>query len=114
MGLSACSPPLIIFIIGTGRIFAVGPPTYRYSDRLQKSAAALAQASEMPSIALAPKRDLLGVPSISIIAASIDACSVTSYPTNASANSPLTAATALSTPFPLYRFLSASLFSAAS
>ena len=46
--------------------------------------------------------------------ASIDACLLTSNPTNASANSPLTAATALSTPFPLYRFLSASLFSTAS
>ena len=92
----------------------MGPPTYLYRDKLQKSAAAFAQASETPRIALAPKRDLFGVPSISIIELSIDACSLTSYPTNASANSPLTAATALSTPFPLYRFLSASLFSTAS
>ena len=78
MGLSACSPPLIMFIIGTGRVLEVAPPTYRYIGKLQKSAAAFAQAKETPRIALAPKRDLLGVPSISIINVSIDNCSVTS------------------------------------
>ena len=31
IGLSACSPPLMMFIIGTGRTCAAVPPTYRKS-----------------------------------------------------------------------------------
>jgi galactokinase len=47
-----------------------------------------------------PSRPLLSVPSSSIMAASIASCSVASNPTSASAISPLTAATASSTPLP--------------
>ena len=64
--LSAWAPPLRMFIIGTGSRCAVGPPTYRNSGRPTDSAAARATASETPRIALAPKRDLSGVPSRSI------------------------------------------------
>ena len=61
--LSACAPPLMMFIIGTGSTCAFGPPTYRNSSSPDDSAAALATASDTPSSAFAPSRDLSGVPS---------------------------------------------------
>ena len=61
--LSAWTPPLITFIIGTGRTWALGPPTYWYSGMSSSIAAALAIARLVPRIAFAPKRALLSVPS---------------------------------------------------
>src|SRR4051812_1862138 len=77
-------------------------------------AAALAQASETPRMALAPSRLLFGVPSRSIMIWSSWACCSTSRPLNASKISPLTAPTALVTPLPRYRALSPSRSSTAS
>ena len=67
MGASECEPPLIIFIIGTGKVLALTPPTYLNRDNPNSLAAALATARETPKMALAPNFDLLGVPSKSII-----------------------------------------------
>ena len=68
--LSAWAPPLSTFIIGTGSTCASAPPRWRHSGWPASAAAALATASETPSIALAPRRPLLSVPSRSIIARS--------------------------------------------
>src|ERR1700724_1162332 len=59
------------------------------------SAAALAQASETPRMALAPSRLLFAVPSRSIMVWSICTCCSTAMSLNASKISPLTASTAL-------------------
>ena len=56
--LSACAPPLITFMSGTGRTCAFGPPSARYSGKPSESAAACATASETPSVAFAPRFDL--------------------------------------------------------
>ena len=61
---------------------------------------ALRAASETPRIALAPRRDLLGVPSSSFSLRSSPAWSSASSPRTASAISPLTFATACVTPLP--------------
>src|SRR3954463_9467536 len=98
--LSACAPPLRTFIIGTGRTRASAPPRWRQSGTPSCAAAACAAASETPRIALAPRRDLFGVPSSSIRALSRPAWSSASRPAIASAISPLTFATACVTPLP--------------
>ena len=67
MGASECDPPLIIFIIGTGRVNAELPPIYSYSGIFLLFAAACEIAKETPKMALAPKIHLFSVPSISII-----------------------------------------------
>ncbi|MNE83906.1 hypothetical protein D3C80_1807640 [compost metagenome] len=56
-----------MFIIGTGNVLAETPPTYLYKGNPNSLAAAFATARETPRIALAPKLDLFGVPSKSII-----------------------------------------------
>src|SRR5215208_1067500 len=66
------------------------------------AAAALAAASDTPRIALAPSRDLFGVPSSSTSARSRPAWSSASRPPIASAISPLTLPTAFVTPLPLH------------
>ncbi len=71
MELSACTPPLSTFIIGTGSTCALAPPTYRYRGSPTSTAAARAMASDTPSTALAPSRPLVGVPSRSIMAMSM-------------------------------------------
>ena len=101
--LSAWAPPLITFIIGTGRTCALGPPMYRHKGRSRASAAARAVARLTPSTALAPTRDLLGVPSRSRRAVSISRCSRASMPRRVVAISPFTNPTAASTPLPLNR-----------
>ena len=53
-----------------GRVRADVPPIYLYRGWLVKSAAAFAIAKDTPKIAFAPSRDLLLVPSNSIIASS--------------------------------------------
>ena len=111
---AACAPPLRIFIIGTGRTQAPSPPIERYSDIPVAAAAALAHASETPSMAFAPRRLLFGVPSRSIIRRSMVSCSNPFLPTSASAISPLTEATARRTPLPRYLALSPSRSSHAS
>ena len=60
-----------MFIIGTGRMWAFGPPRYRNSGSPALSAAPFATASETPRMAFAPSRDLSGVPSRSSNAWSI-------------------------------------------
>src|SRR5207248_6975456 len=62
-----------------------------------------AAASGTPGFALAPRRDLLGVPSSSIIASSSARWSEASIPVTASAISPRALATARATPFPCQR-----------
>jgi len=67
-----------------------------------------------PSMALAPRRDLLSVPSRSMRVLSICTWRSTSMPVRASAISLLTCSTALVTPLPPKRFLSPSRISSAS
>ena len=57
----------MIFIIGTGNVFAETPPIYLYKGIPNSLAAAFATAKETPKIAFAPNLDLFGVPSKSII-----------------------------------------------
>ncbi len=99
--LSAWAPPFSTFIIGTGSTVASAPPRKRYRGSPASAAAARATASETPRIALAPSRDLLGVPSRSISVRSMAPCSVARAPTSAPAMSWLTLDTALATPLPL-------------
>src|ERR1700683_2886686 len=65
--LSAWAPPLRMFIMGTGRIVADVSveyfERYLYSGWPEAAAAARAAAMETARMALAPKLDLLGVPS---------------------------------------------------
>ncbi len=98
--LSAWAPPLSTFIIGTGSTRASSPPRWRHSGWPASAAAAFAAASEMPRIALAPRRPLFGVPSASSIARSTASWSRASRPVTASASSPLALATACVTPLP--------------
>ena len=60
-----------MFIIGTGKVAALGPPIYLKNERSALSAAAFAAASETPRMAFAPNRDLFGVPSRAIIVSSM-------------------------------------------
>jgi hypothetical protein len=53
----------MIFIIGTGNVFAETPPTYLYNGNPNSLAAAFATARETPRMAFAPNFDLFGVPS---------------------------------------------------
>ena len=98
--LSAWAPPLSTFIIGTGSTWASAPPRYRHSGSPASAAAAFADASDTPRMALAPSRPLLGVPSRSSIARSSAAWSAASSPVTACAISPFTLATAWPTPLP--------------
>ena len=100
--VSACAPPLRIFIIGTGSTCAFGPPKERNKERSAEFADALATASDAPRIAFAPSRDLLGVPSSSIIVVSIKRCSLESNPMIFGAISLFKNAIAFSTPLPKY------------
>src|SRR4029079_12419763 len=94
-----------MFIIGTGKTRASGPPRYLNSGRFSAAAAACATARETPSSAFAPKLFLLGVPSSSISFLSIFAWSSTSHPLRAGAILSLTLATAFLTPLPPNRLL---------
>src|SRR5436190_458970 len=98
--LSACTPPLMTFIIGTGNVAALSPPRYLNSESPASAAHAFAVASDTPRIAFAPRRPLFGVPSSSMRAASRPAWSSAARPRTASAISPLTLATARPTPLP--------------
>ncbi len=84
IGLSAWTPPLMMFISGTGSTRADTPPTYLYSGRFELWAAALATARLTPRMALAPRRLLFGEPSNSIMAASRRRWSSASKPVRAS------------------------------
>ncbi len=101
IGASECDPPFTIFIIGTGKVFALTPPTYLYNDIFDSFAAAFATANETPNIALAPSFDLLGVPSRSIIIWSMMFCSKIDIPKSSSAIISFTFSTAFNTPFPI-------------
>ena len=69
--LSACAPPLMMFISGTGSTRAFGAAEVLVQrQRRPRSAAARATAIDTPSIALAPTLPLFGVPSTASIAAS--------------------------------------------
>ena len=67
MLLSACAPPLIIFIIGVGKHEHL---LHQYNDihGIPNQQHILATARETPKIAFAPSFPLLSVPSKSIIA----------------------------------------------
>ena len=112
--LFAWAPPLITFIIGTGKRIGADPPRYRYSGSPDSSAAAFAVATDTASSAFAPSRALLSVPSRSISVWSMNACSSASRPMIASQISVLTFSTAWSTPLPRYRCGSPSRSSIAS
>ena len=111
---SACLPPFMTFIIGTGRTLALGPPKYLYRGNPQESAAALATARDTANVALAPNTLLNSVPSIASIVSSIPTWSVTSIPINFGAINSLTFLTAFNTPCPPKRVLSPSRSSTAS
>ena len=84
--LSACAPPLRMFIIGTGR--SAGVRDRRGSGRAaarRLSAAARAAAMDTPRIALAPSLALFGVPSRSIMSRSSAAWSSGVQPRTAGA-----------------------------
>src|SRR5437867_4727026 len=110
--LSACAPPFRMFIIGQGRRFAdfseEQRARYLYSGTFCAAAAPRAAAIETARMALAPRRDLVGVPSSSIIRLSSARWLVASRPTTALAISWLTLATAFNTPLPRYFDLSPS------
>ena len=109
----ACAPPLRTLKCGTGSSGAtpLGCST-SYSGAVADSARATAM--DTPTIALAPRRALLGVPSRAIIAWSSSASDDHFLDRASSRSSPLTFATAVSTPFPPYRALSPSRSSTAS
>ncbi len=73
---------------------------YIYSGREAWLAAACATARETLRVALAPSRDLLGVPSRAMSALSTRSCSSAGIPVTTGAMSSFTLATALSTPLP--------------
>ena len=112
--LSACAPPLITFMSGTGSVRASSPPSRRYNGTPASAAAARATASEHPRIAFAPSRLLFGDPSSSTRSVSIARWSSASRPARAAAISPFTFATAVSTPLPRYALGSPSRSSTAS
>ena len=87
---------------------------YWNSGSPNSSAAALATARDTPSIAFAPSLPLFGVPSSSIIRASIPGWSKASRPSTSGAIISLTLSTAFNTPLPTYLPLSPSLNSTAS
>ncbi len=97
---SAWEPPLRMFIMGTGRTWALGPPTYWNRSRPADSAEAWAAARETPRMALAPSLPLLGVPSSSIMSWSRPRWSAASKPMISGAMMSLTLSTAFSTPLP--------------
>ena len=98
--LSACRPPLMTLRQGTGSTVAPPPPRCRYSGAPADAADARAAAIDTPRIALAPSRDLFGVPSSSISRWSSPRWSAASCPASARAISPPTLATACRTPLP--------------
>ncbi|MNN30593.1 hypothetical protein D3C81_1442470 [compost metagenome] len=103
--LSACSPPLMMFIIGTGIEYWPGVPLRlamcAYSGRSWSWAAALAAARETARMALAPSLALFSVPSSSIMARSRAFWSEGSLPSSRSRIGPLMLPTAFSTPLPM-------------
>ena len=101
--LGACSPPLMMFIIGTGSSLALVPPRYWYRGMPMKLAAARAAAMDTPRMALAPSRSLFSVPSRSMSALSRVSWRTASMPMTAPAISPRTFSTAWRTPLPPYR-----------
>ena len=118
--LSTCSPPLMMFIIGTGmEAFARVPfssAMCSYSGWPLEVAAALALARDTARIAFAPKLDLFSVPSKVDRDFITDASLIlASLPRRAwSDPGGLTAPTAFSTPLPMKRDLSPSRSSSAS
>jgi hypothetical protein len=70
---------------GIGNRSACSPPRYRRSGWPAAAAAARAAAIDTPSRALAPRRDLSGVPSSAISASSSPLCADASRPRIASA-----------------------------
>ena len=112
--LSACCPPLSIFIIGTGMTNSALSDKYSYSGTFSDLAAALQTAIDTPKMALAPSLLLFSVPSSSIILLSIADWSLASIPDNSDAISLFTFSTAVRTPLPRYLALSPSRSSIAS
>src|ERR1700733_7712264 len=82
--LSAWAPPLRMFIMGTGKTAADLSleyfERYLYSGWPEAAAAARAAAMETARMALAPKLDLFGVPSASIMRWSSPRWSLASRP----------------------------------
>jgi hypothetical protein len=98
--LSACAPPLMMFIMGTGRAGARSSASSFHNGVFREAATACALASDTPSSALAPRRPLFSVPSRSTRRLSSAAWSPASKPASACAIVPLTLATAFCTPLP--------------
>ena len=102
-----------MFIIGTGRVLALIPPTYLYSGIFKAKAQAFAFAIDTASIALAPNSPLFSDLSRFIIIWSILFWFKAFSPSKAGYISSLMFFTAFNTPFPPYLF-SPSLNSTAS
>ena len=100
-GLGACTPPLTTLKCGTGsRGMTPSKPSHRYSGTPARIASARATAIDTPMSALAPSRDLVGVPSWSRSASSTSCRLGQVRPRSVSAISPLTLPTAVRTPCP--------------
>ena len=117
--LSACAPPLRMFIIGDGQDRAAGPrrTVWRGACRAARAAAsalARARAIETPSSALAPSRPLLGVPSSAIMERRPPRADPSRGRRAPSRFRRSRVTTAFVTPLPRYRFLSPSRSSSAS
>ena len=102
--LGACAPPLITLKCGTGsRAVTACGVSQSHSGRPEPAAKARAQAIDTPVIALAPSRDLPGVPSREMSASSSCSRSSQSAERRRSAISPWTDSAAARTPRPPYR-----------
>ena len=112
-GLAACAPPLSTLKCGTGSRGGT-PGSARCSHSGVSPANSRAAAIDTPTIALAPSRSRVGVPSKATSAASNSAWSAQARPPTRSAISPVTEPTARSTPEPPYRAGSPSRSSTAS
>src|SRR5665647_900687 len=111
----ACAPPLRTLKHGTGiRGGCPKPGSHACRDCPLEAAKARARAIETPTVALAPRRALVGVPSAATIASSTEASDAHCRPRSRSAISPLTLPTAVSTPPPPKRAVSPSRSSTAS
>ena len=112
--LSACDPPLIMFIIGTGRLIVCSLPRKEYNSWPSEEAKHFAKAKLAASVALAPKLDLFSVPSSSNKKSSKEEISSNDFPTSSLEIVSLIFPTAFRTPLPLYLDLSLSRNSRAS
>ena len=101
-GFCAWAPPFTTLKWGTGSLSRLSSgASQRYNGLSSASAMARAAAIETPTVALAPRRLLVSVPSSSITARSSSSRLFQARPARRPLISPLTLPTALVTPAPL-------------